>query len=228
MNESLFFGLNIKPKLFKNETDKIKKPIQFKFENENENENENEKQIKQISTGYFGTIFLFENGKAIEYLNNSKQKSEKVQIEENIQKVTVGVGNEAILTIEGNVFAKGKDINPNNPNKFINISSLIEDTNDRIIKDVVSGANSVYLLTSNQYVYGIGSNSSGQLGLDSEALKKTEKPILIMENISKIFSGNSSYSVFLLNLNQELFGCGNNNYGQLGLGKIKKRRNKNS
>ncbi|KAJ5070168.1 hypothetical protein M0811_11197 [Anaeramoeba ignava] len=216
MNEIIFFGENQYPILIKNEPKKITKPIQFKFENENENENE--KQIKQISTGYYSTIFLFENGKAIEYLNYSNQNVEKIQIEENIQKVTVGYFNEAILTIEGNVFAKGKDINPNNPNEFINISSLIEDKKDRIIQDIVSGHSSIYLLTSNQNVYGIGSNEVGQLGFDSETLKISQKPILIMKNVSKIFSGNSSTCVFLLNSNQELFGCGLNIYSQLGLG----------
>ncbi|KAJ5071710.1 regulator of chromosome condensation [Anaeramoeba ignava] len=216
MNDCLFFGSNHYPILIKNEPERIINPIQFKFENENENE----KQIKQISSGNFSIIFLFENGKAIEYLkeNDSNQNPQKIQIEENIQKVTVCHQNEAILTIEGNVFAKGYDINPKNPNKFINISSLIEDKNDRIIEDVVSGANSIYLLTSNQNVYGIGSNGYGQLGFDSETLQKTEKPILMMKNVSKIFSGGLSYIVFLLNSNQELFGCGLNNYGQLGLG----------
>ncbi|KAJ5069089.1 hypothetical protein M0811_11990 [Anaeramoeba ignava] len=220
MNEILFFGSNYKPTIIKNETEIIKKPIQFKFENENENENE--KQIKQISTSYFSTIFLFENGKAIEYLN----KPEKIQIEENIQKVTVGFQNEAILTIEGNVFAKGEDINPNNLKEFNNISSLIKGTNDRIIEDIVSGYNSIYLLTSNQNVYGIGSNYFGQLGFDSETLQKTKKPILMMKNVSKIFSGNSSISLFLLNSNQELFGCGLNRYGQLGLGESRKEESK--
>ncbi|KAJ5067664.1 hypothetical protein M0811_02852 [Anaeramoeba ignava] len=225
MNDCLFFGLNYSPKIIKNEPYKIKKPIQFKFENENENENENEKQIKQISSGYSGTIFLFKNGKAIEYLNDENdpnQNPSKIQIEENIQKVTVGYQNEAILTKEGNVFAKGKDINPNNPKEFINISSLIEDTNDRIIKDVVSGYNSIYLLTSNQNAYGIGFNEYGQLGLDFETLEKTQKPILMMKNVSKIFSGNSSDCVFLLNSNQELFGCGLNRYGQIGLGESRR------
>ncbi|KAJ5077154.1 hypothetical protein M0811_00474 [Anaeramoeba ignava] len=221
MNDCLFFGLNYYPKLIKNEPDKITKPIQFKFENENENENENEKQIKQIASGYFATIFLFKNGKAIEYLieNDSNQK---IQIEENIQKVTADYLNEAILTIEGNVIARGEDINSENSKEFINISSLIEDTNDRIIQDVVSGYKSLYLLTSNQNAYGIGSNEYGQLGLDPETLQKTEKPILIMKNVSKIFSGNTSDSVFLLNSNQELFGCGDNQYGQLGLRESRK------
>ncbi|KAJ5078659.1 claret isoform a [Anaeramoeba ignava] len=222
MDDCLFFGLNQKPKLFKNETKEITKPIQFKFENENENENE--KQIKQISSSSLSTIFLFKNGKAIEYLreNDPNQNPSKIQIKENIQKVTVGYQNEAILTIEGNVFAKGKDINPNNPNQFINISSLIEDINDRIIQDIVSGSRSIYLLTSNQNVYGIGLNYSGQLGFDYQTLQKTEKPILMMKNVSKIFSGDTSDHVFLLNSNQELFGCGYNDYGQLGLGELNK------
>ncbi|KAJ5068604.1 hypothetical protein M0811_02546 [Anaeramoeba ignava] len=211
MNEIIFFGFNQNPKLIKNERDEITKPIQFKFENENE------KQIKQISSSEFSTIFLFENGKAIEYLKDLKQNPQEIQIE-NIQKVTAAFVKGVILTTEGNVFSLGKKINPINPNEFINISSLIEDINDRIIQDVVSGYNSVYLLTSNQNVYGIGSNLSGQLGFDSETLEKTEKPILMMKNVSKIFSGNSSYSVFLLNSNQELFGCGENYFGQLGLG----------
>ncbi|KAJ5067779.1 hypothetical protein M0811_02969 [Anaeramoeba ignava] len=218
MNDCLFFGSNQYPKLIKNESDEITKPIQFKFENENE------KQIKQISSSYFSTIFLFENGKAIEYLNenDSNQNAEKIQIEENIQKVTVGYQNEAILTKEGNVFAKGKEINPNNPKEFINISSLIEDTNDRIIEDVVSGFGSIYLLTSNQNVYGICSNEFGQLGFDSKTLKKTQKPILMMKNVSKIFSGNCSDCAFVLNSNQELFGCGYNYHGQIGLGKSRR------
>ncbi|KAJ5071182.1 claret isoform a [Anaeramoeba ignava] len=222
MNEIIFFGSNEAPKLIKNKPNEITKSIQFKFENENENENENEKQIKQISSSYYSTIFLFKNGKAIEYLNENDSNPEEIQIEENIQKVTVGFENEAILTIKGNVFAKGEDINPKNPKEFINISSLIEDTNDRIIQDVVSGYTSIYLLTSNQNAYGIGSNEYGQLGFDSETLYKTEKPILIMKNVSKIFSGNTSNHVFLLNSNQELFGCGNNLFGQLGLGESRK------
>ncbi|KAJ5073359.1 rcc1-like g exchanging factor-like protein [Anaeramoeba ignava] len=219
MNEIIFFGLNDYPKLIKNKPEIITKPIQFKFENENENENE--KQIKQISSGIFSTIFLFKNGKAIEYLdeNELNQNPEKIQIEENIQKVTVGFKNEAILTIEGNVFAKGYNINSKNPNQFINISSLIEDKNDRIIEDIVSGDYSIYLLTSNQNVYGIGLNQFGQLGFDFKTLKKTKKPILMMKNVSKIFSGNSSNHVFLLNSDQELFGCGANESRQLGLGK---------
>ncbi|KAJ5076894.1 regulator of chromosome condensation [Anaeramoeba ignava] len=222
MNDCLFFGRNEFPKLIKNEPEDIIKPIQFKFENEKE------KQIKQISSSGYSTIFLFKNGKAIEYLNenDSKQNPEKIQIEENIQKVTVGSDNEAILTKEGNVFAKGNNINPKNTKEFINISSLIEDKNDRIIQDIVTGDGSIYLLTSNENVYGIGLNQFGQIGFDSKTLPKTEKPILMMKNVSKIFSGIDSAHIFLLNSNQELFGCGDNSSSQIGLGKSRKKEKK--
>ncbi|KAJ5074841.1 btk-binding protein-related [Anaeramoeba ignava] len=155
---------------------------------------------------------------SIEYLNQNdpNQHLKKIQIE-NIQKVTVGDYNESILTIERNVFAKGRNINPENPKEFINISSLIQDTNDRIIQDIVCGAKSIYLLTSNQNAYGIGNNYYGQLGFNSKTLPKTEKPILMMKNVSKIFSGDTSDHVFLLNPNQELFTCGWNYYSKLGL-----------
>ncbi|KAJ5079582.1 hypothetical protein M0811_14406 [Anaeramoeba ignava] len=196
MNDCLFFGLNENPKLFKNEPNKITKPIQFKFKFENENENE--KQIKQISSSVYSTIFLFENGKAIEYLNenDSNQNIEKIQIEENIQKVSVNIQNVVILT--------KKEI---------------------IIQDIVSGSKSIYLLTSNNIVYGIGSNGYDQLGFDPNTSYKAEKPILMMKSVSKIFSGNSSNHVFLLNSNQELFGCGYNN-SQLGLGESRKEETK--
>ncbi|KAJ5080235.1 hypothetical protein M0811_03719 [Anaeramoeba ignava] len=191
MNEIIFFGANREPKIFKNKPYDIKKPIQFRFGNENENG----KQIKQISSSKdYSIIFLFKNGKAIEYSKYLSQNPSIIQIVENIQKASVGWQNAAILTIKGNI------------------------QNDRIIEDIASGFNSIYLLTSNQNVYGFGSNDFGQLGLDSETLKKTQKPILMMKNVSKMFSGNFSKHVFLLNSNQELFGCGNNEYGQIGLG----------
>ncbi|KAJ5077350.1 secretion-regulating guanine nucleotide exchange factor [Anaeramoeba ignava] len=218
MNEILFCGSNQYPRLIKNKPDKLSKRTHFKFENQNQNRS----QIKQISSNFFSTIFLFENGKAIEHLQNTHQNPHKIPIE-NIQKVSVGFRNKAILTADGIVFAKGKHFNPN---EFINISSLIEDPNDRIIEDIICSFSSIYLLTSNQNAYGIGSNQYGQLGISPKTLRKTQKPILMMKNVSKIFSGNNSYHVFLLNLNQELFGCGDNDHGQLGLGESTKEEDK--
>ncbi|KAJ5079594.1 hypothetical protein M0811_14372 [Anaeramoeba ignava] len=212
MNEIWFCGLNENQKLLKSELKSIIPFTKIQFENENENQNQNQNQLKQISTSKFSTIFLFENGKAIKYLNeeNSKQNPEEIEFA-NIQKITNGEENESVLTSEGIVFAKGKDINSENPYQFINISSLIDDPNDRIIEDIVGGANSIYLLTSNHNAYEIDSKKYRQI--DSKTFEQTQKPVLMMKNISKIFSGNFSHCVFLLDSNQELFG---NEYDFLG------------
>ncbi|KAJ5080314.1 regulator of chromosome condensation [Anaeramoeba ignava] len=181
-------------------------------------ENEKPKLIKNEPDIITKSIqFQFENEN-----ENENEKQIKQISSENIQKVVAGAWNEAILTSKGNVFAKGENINSKNPKEFINISSLIEDPNDRIIEDIVSGAYSIYLLTSNQNVYGIGSNRRYQLCYDLGTYTETEKPILMIKNVSKIFSGIISSSVFLLSPNQELFGCGNNQFGQLGLGRTRK------
>ncbi|KAJ5080432.1 guanidine nucleotide exchange factor [Anaeramoeba ignava] len=90
-------------------------------------ENEKPKLIKNEPNEIINPI-------QFEFENENENENEK-QIKQ-ISTVSVGYYNEAILTIEGNVFAKGDEINPNNPKEFINISSLIEDKNDRIIEDI--------------------------------------------------------------------------------------------
>ncbi|KAJ5068999.1 protein aardvark [Anaeramoeba ignava] len=181
---------------------------------------ENYELVQQISTGNYSTIFLFENGDAIEHLGDLNQDPQPIPIFD-IRKVSVGEQNEAVLTPDGVAYAKGYDIN-SEKNEFTNISELIDNQDDKVIEDIISNFKTVYLLTSNQNAYGIGSNEYGQLGLDPKKIEEAKSPILMMQTISKIFSGSCSFCVFLLNLNQDLFGCGNNDYGQLGLGKIQK------
>ncbi|KAJ5076258.1 protein aardvark [Anaeramoeba ignava] len=191
----------------------------IEIENENENEyeyeNENEFQIKQIVSSTRFKNFLYYNEQLFEESNQNSNKRKKIGIE-NIKKVSVGFDIETILTREGKVFAKGKRINLNLLNEYIEISELIKDRKEEIIEDIICGKDSVYLLSSKKNVYGIGSNEYGQLGINLP--KKVEEPILMKQDIYKIFSGNCSNGVFLLNSKQELFSCGDNKYGQLGLG----------
>ncbi|KAJ5067449.1 regulator of chromosome condensation [Anaeramoeba ignava] len=176
-------------------------------------------EIEKIIITNFVIIIHEQNYQAIEYSQNLP-KPQKIEIE-NIQKVSVGAFHLAILTKEGKAFAKGKYVNTKNPDIFNNLSDSIEDPNEIIIQDIVCGQISIYLLTSNQNAYGIGSNIFGQIGFDSQQV--FNNPILMMKNVSKIFSGKFANHVFLLNSNQELFVCGNNDYSQLGLGKIKEK-----
>ncbi|KAJ5075764.1 dolichol-phosphate mannosyltransferase subunit 1 [Anaeramoeba ignava] len=162
--------------------------------------------------GEYSKIFLFKDGKAFEY---SDQKIEKIQIE-NIKKLCFNSHFEYILTTEGNLLRRIHIFSTTQPYRFENMSKEIEDPKDRIIQDIVSGTTSIYLLTTNQNAYQIKlCYEDSDSGLRSE---RFTNPILMMKNVSKIFSGICSYHVFLLNSNQELFGSGLNRYGQLGLG----------
>ncbi|KAJ5070721.1 hypothetical protein M0811_01702 [Anaeramoeba ignava] len=201
-----FFGQNRNGFLIEDVTEIIKKPIQLSI-------SDSDTSLIKISSGKFSTIFLFENGEANEYLNYSKQ-NKKIQIE-NIQKVSISSENEAVLTKEGKVFGKGKEINPQNSNQFTNISEEIHDTNDRMIENVVSSRSSIYLLSSSRNLYIM--NLVPYIPTQNLSVIEIKRTLLLrMENVSKIFSGNSSKFYFVLNSNQELFGCGDNECGQLG------------
>ncbi|KAJ5072905.1 btk-binding protein-related [Anaeramoeba ignava] len=240
MNDCLFFGLNQNPILFKNKPEEITKPIQFKFENENENENENEKQIKQISSSDFSTIFLFENGKAIEYLNenDSKQKPEKIQIEENIQKVTVdriiedivsGFSSIYLLTSNQNAYGIG-----DNYYGQFGINTRIYERKPilmmRNVSKIFSGNTSLYvfLLNSNQELFGCGYNGYGQLGLGKSIIEEEEEEIKKLTKIQNIPKGKiidiqcgSWHSVMLIenedeNPKRKLYSCGYWKYNLFG------------
>ncbi|KAJ5069396.1 btk-binding protein-related [Anaeramoeba ignava] len=201
------FGFNTFSKILKNSSSKIKKPIQINLKKEY--------QIKQI-IGSDSIFVLYQNGKAEEYKTNSKKK---ISIRnEKIEKISTGNKIISILTNEKKVYLSGNIITKSekqSQNEFINISKRIEDPEDQNVNDVICGAFSVYLLTSKGNVYGIGENGFGQLGNNLNDQKK--QAILMMKDVSKVFTGNSSSHVFILNSKKELFGCGNNSYGQLGL-----------
>ncbi|KAJ5073644.1 hypothetical protein M0811_08481 [Anaeramoeba ignava] len=178
---------------------------------------EKKEQIKQISSTKSRTIFLYKNGKAIGYLNGTNQFFKETRFPK-IKKISFSDSHEGILTEEKIFFAKGRRSRNYHLYDFTNFSEFIEDPNDRIIEDIVSGLDAIYCLTSNGNAYGFGSNYRSQLGITRKKLPELNQPILMMKNVSKIFTGDNSKYVFLLNSNQELFGCGENKYGQLGLG----------
>ncbi|KAJ5077192.1 hypothetical protein M0811_00512 [Anaeramoeba ignava] len=209
-NDIWIFGQNPFFNRFSDDPYQITKPHQMTTVNLQE------EPIKQIASNKFITNVLFISGEVIQFIVGLDPKKLKFP---KIKKISVGIENEALLSEKGQVFIRQNRYKTKISRTYKEITLLIEDTNDRIIQDVVSGKNTIYLLTSNQNAYGIGSNDHGQLSCDSETLKKTEKPILMMKNVSKIFSGNFSNCVFILNSNQELFCCGDNFFGQLGLGK---------
>jgi len=91
------------------------------------------------------------------------------------------------------------------------------------IKNIFCGASHNIILNNNNELYVCGYNCSGQLGLGNT---KTQNTYVKLEHdcgkIKNIFCG--AYHNIILNDKNELYVCGWNYYGQLGLGNNKKYR----
>ena len=79
------------------------------------------------------------------------------------------------------------------------------------------------LLTSKGYAYSFGDNNYGQLGLNDKNIKSTDIPTIIL-NIPEIQRIECGYwHCMCIDVNNNLWAFGHNNYGQLGLGDTKNR-----
>ncbi|KAJ5070405.1 hypothetical protein M0811_10877 [Anaeramoeba ignava] len=170
-----------------------------------------EYEIEEIKMGNYGTLILTKEGEIIQFINNSK--NEYLPVKKAIQ-ISVGYGNYSYLTENGEVYAKGESIDENKINEIINISSLLVKPDEKVV-NICCGVSSVYFLTDKQIAYGIGSNKYGQLGSapsqDRVEMKK------IKSKISRIFSGNYSFGFFCIDLEDNIFACGKNGTGELGI-----------
>ena len=73
-------------------------------------------------------------------------------------------------------------------------------------------------INSNGELYSWGHNSTGQLGLGNTTNQSSPQQVSLKCSWNKVSSAFFGYSSFAINSNGELFACGNNNMGQLGLG----------
>jgi alpha-tubulin suppressor-like RCC1 family protein len=88
------------------------------------------------------------------------------------------------------------------------------------VKDIYSETNHTVLLTNDNEIWSCGYNSNGQLGFgdttDRNIFTKVTKPSTMTSNIKELVCG-YSHTVLLTNDN-EIWSCGYNSNGQLGLG----------
>lgn len=93
-------------------------------------------------------------------------------------------------------------------------------TDVTLSSDDFHGSIFALFVDSNGNAYGCGSNSSGQLGDGTTIAKNSPTLISSLSNISKVFAGGTgtrAYSYFLDD-SGDLFGCGWNSTGFLGIG----------
>ncbi|KAJ3451532.1 btk-binding protein-related [Anaeramoeba flamelloides] len=86
--------------------------------------------------------------------------------------------------------------------------------NNLFVIEIMMTSLTNYFLCNNNQLYACGFNKYGQLCNGST--KNEQTPILIKENVERIFSCTSSDHLFYLS-NNKLFGCGRNTCGQLGI-----------
>jgi alpha-tubulin suppressor-like RCC1 family protein len=192
--------------------------------------------IKNIYCGYFHSILLNEkNGVYVcgyNYFgqlglgdNQTRNKYEKIDFDFGIIKnIFCGNAHNIILNEKNEIYVCGYNYRGqlglgdfNDRNKYTKLEH-----NFGIIKNIFCGDSHNIILNEKNEIYVCGGNSSGQLGLSGNNKRNTyiklEHNFGIIKNIYCSHDRN-----IILNENNEMFVCGNNEFGQLGLGDNKNR-----
>ena len=102
---------------------------------------------------------------------------------------------------------------------FLSDQKLQKITTSKPIKSIAVGQYHTLLLQKDGTVLSCGSNIKGQLGFDSEIRRIDSHPGRLLSDlppITEIFAGD--YQSFFIDENLDVWGCGRNMFGQLGLG----------
>ena len=135
----------------------------------------------------------------------------------NVKIIKIVAYNELVLflDIEGKVYQTGLT-SGYVTNKIPTIISFFE-TNNIILKDISVGHSHSHYLDINGNVYFYGWSYNGESGMGTTSY--TYQPVLVTTfqniKIKSIFSGN--YFAMFIDEDDNIYSCGKNNYGQLGL-----------
>jgi alpha-tubulin suppressor-like RCC1 family protein len=200
-------------------------------------------EIMAVSAGTFHSLFLNVNGQVFgcgNYMHNNKRMTRSEYLSSRHKEylriptlidtqglgtmIAVSAGGEhsLILNFQGQVFSFGANnvgqlglghLNPQST------PTLIESSVIGVIVAISAGSSHSLVLNSQGQVFGFGNNVCGQIGLGS--LRVVRSPKLIdhpeIGRIVAISSGESHN--LIMNQQGQVFSFGNNELGQLGLGK---------
>ncbi|KAL9646677.1 hypothetical protein ABK040_001100 [Willaertia magna] len=175
-------------------------------------------EIYAYGRNYFGQLGTG-NDDSIEHEITKVEAIEKLNIG-NIKSLDCSYSFSIILNDKNEMFGAGFNcFGLNDRIRKVNIFTKIETDINEKIKIITCGYNYFFFVTQNNNIYGIGNNDLGQLGLNknmNRLIKFTKINYLKNINVKDIQCG-YSHSI-LLDYNGIIYGTGNNQFGQLGLG----------
>lgn len=125
------------------------------------------------------------------------------------------------ITDKGNLYAWGNNnhnqLGLNNTISMQLTPKLIELPNNEKAKYVSTGY-STFVITEEENLYSWGYNYYGQLGVGDKIDKKTPKLVTLPNNEKAIAVSTMEFFSLILTNKGNVYSCGINNYGQLGLG----------
>jgi alpha-tubulin suppressor-like RCC1 family protein len=140
-------------------------------------------------------------------------------------KIVAGDAHYFLLDGNGRLFGRGRceQLGLINKDRKSNVTEIVINglQADEFIQDVDTREHHSLVLTSKNRVFSCGNNDNGQLGHGDTAKRTIFKEVFInnLEEGEVIKSVCASYShSFVLTIKGRLWGCGDNLYGQLGLG----------
>src|SRR5262249_10130259 len=146
-----------------------------------------------------------------------------VELPENKQVKSIFCGNfHTFVVSEDNIlYSCGQNDNGQlglSDNQNRNTFQKVTIPNNEEIKQVIISDETTFILTTNNSLYACGENDKGQLGLSDNQNRNTFQKVTIPDNeeIKQIVT--SKENSFILTKNNNLYACGENRLGQLGLG----------
>ncbi|KAL9655179.1 hypothetical protein ABK040_008954 [Willaertia magna] len=131
-----------------------------------------------------------------------------------------------ILTIDNSIYIYGKDFELKSSgmekycqksNEFKKVNSI--EFNNENIKFIESSCEGFIVVTENNDIYVVGLNHNNQFGLEDREIKQFTKLTKFISNQEEIKLIRCSYDcMFVVTNNNIIYGCGENDAGQFGLG----------
>ncbi|KAJ6236996.1 btk-binding protein-related [Anaeramoeba flamelloides] len=184
--------------------------------------------IKKIVCGSPPHFLVWKKPNKLEFYQKGKKKR-KYQLSKNetIKDIVSSYYTYQILTESGKVWSLADG---NHRFKEVPLLDADQSTFEKIrpvtffeekklfVNSLIMGSGSCYYLCNGDQLYASGSNHQGKLGIGKH--RDTElMPVYVQDKVTKIFGGVCAMNFFFVTRNPDLlYGCGNNIYGELGIG----------